>query len=524
MLPTRRALAAASFLAVATAPLGAGADRIVRGTVVAREANEIYLDIGAGSGAAAGAPLRLRRPIRLKHPVTGAWVADELPIGEASLTQVGGALAMARVPPALYARVRQGDAGEVLIAEAAARPAAPAQAQQPTPEIPVADPATRAVLETWSATAGATLDARIAAWERFLARHPGSQHGAAVRVDLELLYQERRRSPTPVVDDQVAVSGVDHDAPAVAQAGRPLHIAFALRRPADVLAAWVHYRQRGAATYHRAPLVPDGDGYLRAVLPGPSIAAPGVEYFAEVATTQAVVGAAVGRPAAPITVEVEPPPGSGAFADSRHRSRITLTSTYLDFATFDRRGGDDDHEDAFTMFEADFLYRLRSGFLHGIRMGMGAINGRGGHADLPPEEAGFHFGYSEVELRTGRNRAVLARVMAGLGREGLGFGLEGRLRLGPEEGTSLTFAVSSLEEIGFLSEVRMQWAALARLPLGFAVAVTDQPSQGDLGLRLTTDIGWRALDWVQPTVRVSYQGRSVEHSGVGVGAGLVFDW
>ncbi len=520
MLPTRRALAVS--LVVAAAPSPAAADRVVRGTVVAREANELYLDIGAASGATAGARLRLRRPIRLKHPVSGAWVADELPIGEAALTQVGGALAMARLPPDLFARVRDGDVGEVLIAEAAPPPTA--RPPQPQPDMPSTDPDTRAALQTWTQTASAPLDARIAAWERFLASHPGSRHAAAVELDLGILRAERRRSPAPMVNDQVVVGGVDHDPPAVAEAGRPLHIAFALRRPAEVLAAWVHYRQRGAATYHRAPLLADGDGYLRAVLPGRSIAAPGVEYFAEVATTGAVVGAAVGRPAAPIAVDVAPSPGSGAFTDSRHRSRVSLTSTYLDFATFDRRGSGDDHEDVFTMFEADFLYRLRSGFLHGIRMGMGAINGRGGHADRPPEVAGFHFGYSEVELRVGPDRAILARVIAGLGREGLGFGLEGRVRLGPEEGTSLTFAASSLQEIGFLSEVRMQWAALARLPLGFAVAVTDQPSQGDLGLRLTTDIGWRALDWVQPTVRVSYQGRSVEHSGVGVGAGLVFDW
>ena len=115
-------------------------------------------------------------------------------------------------------------------------------------------------------------------------------------------------------------------------------------------------------------------------------------------------------------------------------------------------------------------------------------------------------------------------MIAGLGRNGLAFGAEGRVRFGEEEKSNLSFAVSTLEDVGFLSEVRMQWAALQHMPLGLAVGVTDQPNNGDLGVRLSGDIGYRALDWFQPTVRVSYQGRSVQHSGLGVGLGMVFDW
>jgi hypothetical protein len=34
----------------------------------------------------------------------------------------------------------------------------------------------------------------------------------------------------------------------------------------------------------------------------------------------------------------------------------------------------------------------------------------------------------------------------------------------------------------------------------------------------------RTLGWFQPTIRLSYQARTVVHSGLGLGLGLVFDW
>src|SRR5690606_14962751 len=104
------------------------------------------------------------------------------------------------------------------------------------------------------------------------------------------------------------------------------------------------------------------------------------------------------------------------------------------------------------------------------------------------EEAGFQYGYTEFEFRTKPTRAYLLRGIAGLGKSGLGFGAEGRVRFGEEEKSNLSFALSSLEDVGFLSEVRMQWGALRDLPLGFAVAVTDQPNNGDIGVRLSGDI------------------------------------
>lgn len=499
------------------APAPARADRVVRGVVVALEAGEAYFDVPAAAGVTEGAPARIKHPIRLRHPVTRELVADELPVGTTSVALVGDSLSMARLG-SLAAEVQLGDVVEVLV------PGEPdgAEVAEPAPPapIPALDADTAAVLGVWRDAAGARLDVRIAAWERYLAAHPDSPHAAAVREDLQLLYELRRRGPTPLVDSEPVVAGAEHAPPSRAVRGEPMPVAVALQAPGEVVAAWLHYRRRGDDSYHRADLRAAGDGHLRGAIPGHAVAAPGLEYFVEVATAAGEAGAAVGRPDAPLAVEVEAPPASDILSSSRGRSRIGIRYTYLDYATFDER----DTEDVFSLFEADFLYRLRAPWLYGVRVGMGVLSGRGGHREGPPEAAGFQYGYTELEFRTSDTRAFLARLVAGLGEDGLGFGAEGRLRLGAEDGSNLSFAVSSLEEVGFLSEVRMQWAALRSTPLGFAVAVTDQPTGGDLGVRFSADVGLRALSWMQPTLRISYQGRSVEHSGLGAGLGMVFDW
>jgi hypothetical protein len=103
-------------------------------------------------------------------------------------------------------------------------------------------------------------------------------------------------------------------------------------------------------------------------------------------------------------------------------------------------------------------------------------------------------------------------------------GAEGRLRIGDVDGTSLHLTASQIASVGYLTQVRLQVDPFGRAPLGLSVGVTDRPAQGDLAVRLGVDVGLRTLSWIEPVVRVSYQGRTVEHSGLGAGLGLNFHW
>ncbi len=516
------ALAGLGCALLASWPSTAHADRVQRALIVSMEDQEAFFPVEPNSGVAVQQAVRIRHPIRLKHPVTGKWVNDELPVGEARVSMVGEHLAMIKLGAVLRAEVQMGDVVEVRV-PGVAQPQVTVKKIDREP-IPVGDADTVAVLNTWQRTSGQRIDTRIAAWREFLDSNPETRYRERIEADLVTLEDMRTREPQTLVFDDPVISGVEHRTPHTVDAGTNVGLAFAVDNPGDVVAAWIHYRRSGDPSFHRAALHKDGDGYLRGNINKEDVLSPGLDYFVELANASGHSGSAIGSPDDPRHIRVQSQ-SLQALRETRNRSRVSVLASYLDYATFDKRANNGEYTDQFAEFEADFLFRLRRPMLYGIRIGMGVINGEGGFKDQPaPEVAGFQYGYTEFEFRTMPTRAYLARIIAGLGRNGLGFGAEGRVRFGEEEKSNLSFALSSLEDVGFLSEVRMQWAALQHVPLGFAVGVTDQPNNGDIGVRLSGDIGYRALSWFQPTLRVSYQGRSVQHSGLGVGLGMVFDW
>jgi hypothetical protein len=523
---------------LAAAP--AAADVRVRGTVVRIDDGEIYFDVGDASGLEPGRPARAWRRIHLKHPVTQKPISDEIPLGALHVTAVGRTLSVAVVEGELEYPIQVGDQIEVLVEREEPAPPPPRTPAPPVTSppstnplppaasdgpLPAVDPATQAVVDAWQSTIGKPLDVRIASWEVYLAQHPDSPYAAQVRAELENLKALREKFAVTGAGGAAGeprVDGVEHQAAKTWEWHQPLGLAF-LARKGGITGAWLHYRRLGTDTYRRVELAHDGDGYLRATIAASEVQAPGVEYFVEVLTQAHEIGAAVGSPTEPVRVDVAAPGEATLFKDPRNRSRISVSTAYLDFGGFDHRSGTTDH---MAVFEADFLYRLRT-LLYGIRVGMGVLSGEGGYRDPqlgPATRAAFNYGYTEVELRGKGSLALLTRLIAGEGKDGLGFGAEARLRLGDEEGTNLTFGASTVEKVGFVSELKFQWMAFPRFPLGLGIAVGDQPNRGDLGVRFSADLGVRVLSWLTPTVQVSYQGRSLEHSGMGAGLGLVFDW
>jgi len=523
------ALLASATIVLAAAPRPARADEVATGVVVQVDTREIFVNLGTRRGVAAGAPLRLKHPIALRHPVTRQPVADWLPIGSATVTSAGEQLSMAVLDPDLRARVRVGDIAEIYVERDEVPPPAPPPAPDDRP-LPVPDPDTAAVLDIWASLAGRPLDVRIASWEGWLSSHAASPHAAAVREDLDALRAEREAlAPQPPTRGLAAVH-LDHAAPTLAERGRALPLVFVVDDPDAVASAWLHYRTAGAATYHRLLLTRDGALYLRGTIPAAAVADPGVEYFVEAIAPLGGSGAALATPAEPIAVAVPAPPLVDEFTATRRRTRLTLATTYLDFATFDRRPGD--RTDRFALTEADVLYRL-GGVLWGVRAGFGSYGGYGGYADrawtpaAPAPAHGLQYGYAEAVLHAPPPLPPLGgslRLVAGVGERGFALGVEARARLGAPDGANLSAGFSHLEAIGFFSDIRLETWPAHGLPVGVSVGVTDQPSRGDLGVRLGLDLGWRALPWLIPTVKVSWQGRTVEHAGAGAGLGLVFDW
>lgn len=520
-------------LVIALVARAAADDEIVKGAVVKVEQQEIYVSLGTRQGVADGAAVRLKRPIKLKHPVTRAIVEDWVPIGSATITQAGGALSRAVVGD-LIASIKIGDVVEVLIdrtersAPAAPLPAVPAP---PVPASPPVDPAAVEVLGLFAAQTGQPLEARIAGWERYLSTRAGSPYADAIRTEVETLRDLRdQMRPTTASSSADVVTTADHDPAKFARAGADVPLVFVLDHPERVASAFLHYRPRGARTFHSLLLAREHDLYLRGVIPARFVAPPGVDYFVEVSTPSGRSGLALGSPANPVALEVAPPPLTDQFGAAPGMSSVKIAADVLDFATFDKAAGD--RTDRMVTANVDFIYRLRS-WVQSIGVGYGVYSGTGGYARRewttmdPAPRAGFQYGYADLEVGGQADTIPLSvgtKVIAGVGRDGFGMGVEGRFRIGDRDGTNLVLAARTVEQVGFLTDIRFGARPAPKLLVGIGVGATNQPNQGDVGVKLATELEWIGFSNFSIILRGSWQGRSVDHGGIGGGGGLGFYW
>jgi hypothetical protein len=501
-------------------------DEILHGSVVKVEDKEIYVDLGNTRGVHDGAPLRIKRAVKLKHPITRAVVDDWIPIGSATVTEAAGSLSRAVVGELVDA-IRPGDLAEVLLVghHDPERPA------PPLPNAPAADPDTVEVLRVFAGQSGAPLDTRIASWERYLSTRPNTRFASAIRTDLDTLHKLRdEMQPPSSAETSEAVTTVEHHAPADAAPGGSISLVFVLAQPDRVASAYLHYRTAGDRTYRRLLLVREHDIYLRGVVPPAVVRPPGVEYFVELTSPNGRSSVALGSPSQPTIVDVAPPPLTNQFEAATGRSSVRFDAEVLDFATLDKRAGN--HADRMTVATLDFTYRM-TGPVESLGVGYGIYDGYGGFANRtwsdadPLPESGFRFGYADIELGGDLEKVHVSgggQVIAGVGRDGFGMGVEGRIRIGHRDGTNLLFLGRTVDQVGYLSEVKLGIRPLRHAMFGVLVGATDQPGQGDVGVKLGTEVELLGIDHVSVLARGSWQGRSVDHGGLGGGAGIAIFW
>ncbi len=505
-------------------------DEIARGSVVKVEQQEIYISIGSSKGVTPGAALRVKRPIKLKHPVTRAIVEDWIPIGSVTVTQAGATLSRAVVGE-LVDQIKVGDAVEVLI-DRPESPATPRPTPTPTgPPAPASDPATVEVLGVFASQTGQTLDARIAGWERYLSTRSGSPFADGIRKDVEVmrgLRDQMRATSAPTGSD--IISSVRHAARTRAPAGEDIPLVFVMDDPSVVASAFLHYREHGARTYRRVLLQREHEIYLRGSIPAEAVTQPGVDYFVEVSNPSGRSGLAIGTPAEPIAITVAKPTLADQFGARPGQSSVKIAADYLDFATFDTRTGD--HRDYMVTANVDFTYRL-SRAVQSVGVGYGVYAGAGGSADAnwdldgPLPKTGFHYGYADIELGGRTDSIALSvggKLIAGVGKEGFGLGAEGRVRIGDRDRTNLAFAARTIDQVGTISDIRFGAQPTENLLLGISVGATNQPNRDDIGVKLGTELEWIGFQNVSIILRGSWQGRNANHGGVGGGGGLGFYW
>lgn len=546
------------LLAVLAAPVFADP------VVLAIDGNEIYVDTGARDGVGAGARLELIHEVIATDPTTGKKLRDEFALGELEVERSGDGVSVARADESLARRVIAGDHVRLIGDK---KPyldpwQARVEARHPAAtDAPAVDHEALA-RDAWQDTLGKPPEPRIARWEQLLAADPKTPYRRAIETELRSLHAQvkqrddalaRAKSPAheraariaQLADALASTTELITAAPIPsALPGHPLQLTFLVRAPSEVHDAFLYARVQGESGYHRTPLVLDGDSYLRGTIA--TVSPPAIEWYVDLDGRPGLGSLDAPRVIAVAEPLVEEPPAVG-------RSHVDLHVDYVDFDGKLGRG-----YDQYYQAEADFMYRFLTP-VYAMRLGFGTLSGTGGPKDVIDlnrhclDEAGafrcervdFSYVYTELEFRLRKHVALMVRPQLGVlttdrmpdadashcesrdpsGCQFLtGVGGRLRLRLGEEIGTNLVLGASFSRGIGTLLEASYHWLPARVVPVQITVQVTDQPVIDDFGVRLIGDVGYRRLGWFYPSVRVSYQARSLDHTGVSGGMAMNFDW
>lgn len=457
-------------------------------------------------------------------------------------------------------------------------PGAGATASQPA-GVPGVDHVAIAT-KAWQDTLGQPPEKRIERWTALLAADPRTPYrkvieneivsqklqikardealaaARSIRVDdrnprIAYLAAELAKTGAPMASGVVlAIAPLERAVP-----GRPIELSFLVRMPSAIAQAWLYVRPHGEPGFRRIDLRPDGDAYLRGTIEADAVRAGTLEWYVEArdASVEQEVSPVLGSQAQPQVIEID-----DTVTEAPIQSGRSHIDAHVDYVDFD--GGLGKGYDQYYQAEFDFTYRFITP-IYAVRLGFGTLAGKGGPRAVIDEDmtgrcldgsgtfrcrkVNFSYVYTELEFRIRPNVALLIRPQAGLlttddvdempagrcsGRDTAGcqfrtgFGARGRVRFGSETSTNLVIGAAFSDKVGTLLEAAYHWLPTKFIPVQLTVQVTDVPVTEDFGVRLIADVGVRRLAWVYPSVRVSYQARNIDHSGISGGFALNFDW
>ncbi|HEX2687852.1 MAG TPA: hypothetical protein VHN14_14595 [Kofleriaceae bacterium] len=456
-------------------------------------------------------------------------------------------------------------------------------AEREAPQVPVPHGAakdeidhTELVTRAWQDTLGQSPEQRIARWTELLRADPRTPFQPAIDNEIASLGRQiaardtalaRARSTASEDRDPriaqlaAALTGSPEDgaspialaAPTHAAPDRSIELSFLVRRPAAATRGWLYVRPSGAQGFHRVELRPDGDAYLRATIERDLVRGAQLQWYVEAAgAAPAELKPVLGSHDAPRVISIDPIIGEAPIQHGR--SHIDAHVDYVDFDGKLNQGFDQYYQ-----AEIDLTYRFIDP-VYAVRLGFGTLSGTGGPKaviDKDPDHCidsggkyacqhiAFTYVYTEVEYRIRPSVVIMLRPQAGvlstdplpMEDEGrcstanvagcafkTGLGLRGRLRFGSEDETNLVLGAAFSRGVGTLLETAYHWLPARTVPVQLTVQVTDQPVIEDFGVRLIGDLGWRGLAWFYPSVRLSYQARNINHTGISGGLALNFDW
>jgi len=586
-LKRRAPFASAVAVAVALlvgAPSNASA-QATEGVVLSVDTQNVVVDIGTTRGAENGDFVEVWRPIKMKHPVTGAVILDRFKIGRIKITQARPAMSIGKLDGDFDRPLAVGDVVILPKAAAATVPApvpvpVPAKATpvpaptppgkqpgarevappplpetvtttttttktqtQPTPATPPsaasppkADPDAKDLDDLFRALKGATPGKRLAAYEKWVLEHPQSKHAEVIWDEsraLKKLVEHEREATARIAESPRTIS---FDPPKEAPAGVPLRVTMEL---AKTRGATLHVRRQGAPGFLSQAMKEEGPGYFAGSIDVDLMKEGTLEYFVESTSPGGETREIAGTAASPMTVRVE----DTVPSDTRVRPKpgpLVVASALTDYASFNAKKSND----MMWQSEAQLGVRLGDEGLRAFRSGFGVYRGKGGTLEdleergLDGRKVGLTYGYLETELAFLQNLSFIGRGIIGLREDGVTGGAQGFIRIGSDRRTNIMVGGEVLGGIGLRGITQIEWSLHPRVPVTLRSEVTNQPAgvsragsgptasagQGEVGVRSIVQVGYRLTPHLVVAGRGSFQARTINHAGPGGGAAVIYEW
>jgi hypothetical protein len=567
---TALAAAAAIAVVVAVTPSAAQQTPVIEGTVLLLDGADVVVDVGKARGIVDGDVVELWRPMKVKHPVTGKVLVDRFKIGELRIAQARDVLSLARPVGALLRPVQAGDvvtiAGKTPVPSTpatttptVAKPvssakASPAPAVAASGSIAVAVPGASAQIGfgtepckpedeeakelsiLFDDLSGASPETRASRYEAWIKTHPYSRFERVLREEAAALRAKATAGPEKAAD---TIEVLSQKSPTELVRGHAASIGLELLGP--VAGVVLYTALPDEAAFQPIVMRSAGARYWTATIPEDRVQGTKIRWFVQAVLPSGKSLFIVGDASSPRETTVVDAPKTEA--PPPHEA---IASLWLDYADFNRLSGND----WAVQSEGYFGLRIDDVGLRAVRSGLGIFRGQGGSIqeldvqNLKPRGVGLTYGYLEAEWGLTHFWGLVTRAVIGLGENGLNGGGQVFVRIGNDKETNLLLGGEFLGGIGVRGITQVELKTLPGFPIMLRTEVTNQPAgtsvgSGDLaGLEKdnkatgTTDLGVRGIAQFgyQQTknvlwfLRVSAQGRNINHFGPGAGMGVALTW
>jgi hypothetical protein len=395
----------------------------------------------------------------------------------------------------------------------------------------------QSVVDMFDSLQGADLVTRIRKYEEYVRTSPKGRYArvlyeeaAALRRLVEGKEGPKRRTGESR-DDGIPVLRSFHEPKEVLE-GSKLNLTVQLSD--DATGALLHFRRKGEPAFETLNMVSAGPSYWGALIPIEKLLPPEVEYFIEATSAKGVATPVVGGPGIPKVFEVVPMPKT-----TPPRSVGASATLLTDYADYNRLRGND------WSWQTEGIFGLRYDDVgvRAVRTGFGVYRGRGGSlkdldvANLAGRPVGLTYGYLETEIGAHRLFSIIGRLAIGLQDTGVTGGGQVIFRIGNDRDTNLLIGGELLGGVGLRGFTQLELNTIKKVPILVRTEVTNQPAgstkaaapgestgENEVGVRAIVQAGYRFTPNFVASLRLSFQGRTIDHAGPGFGGAVGYTW